>query len=115
MSRRIRELLDRLRDWWEGEPGRHSYAYQPLEAATEPIRIISVRLDPELDDAWAADALRMARAPRLYAGADIYWGQRYRDFYAWLARQTAARNEFRTQMGLGQLPVPPLPARLAAA
>lgn len=122
MRRRIRRLLDRLRDRWEGEPGRHAYAYREIEATTQPMPIIGLRLrEPQRRaiaerqaPAWAieargepdpaylaeaeeqlAEALLRAMYPRLYWPAEDYWRECWRDFCIKGAQQTARVNEAR--------------------
>lgn len=124
MRRRIRELLDRLRDWWQGEPGRHTYPRR------RPINIVSLRLvssrhgyDTELAEAdeRLADALLRSLYPRLFWSDEDYWRESWRDFCITGARQVARVNEarriWRAEVGLAPAEdFPTLPiARLAVA
>jgi hypothetical protein len=56
VRRRLRDLLDRLRDWWNGPPGRHKYAAELRQ------------LEAEL-----AERVWLPRTPPVPAG---FWGVR---------------------------------------
>jgi hypothetical protein len=94
MRRRLRELLDRLRDWWNGPPGRHAYYFPG------PVAPASRAGDQDDEPDW----LR-AMHPRLYAPDEDYWRERWTDFCIWAARMAADATAYRRQWGLPDAPL----------
>lgn len=114
MRRRLRELLDRLRDRWNGAPGRHAYAFGVISrvAGLQP----RIAVWPS-EAAWTRQLHRRPVTLRasLCTEAEAYWRDRYQELYIMVALDTAEANKTRRECGLGPRELPPLPPLPSAA